>query len=157
MRKIYIYLLLFISILFVKCKNNVKETSTNEDKQEAKLPQEFLDFLTEFESDSVYQITHIVFPLEGAIRAPKEEEDTLDSVDTDSTNVEVMIPYKWRKNKWKLHSKFNNYDNIFTRKYIAVSEDLIIEKTSGVNGLFQMERRFAKMSDGWNLIYYSVN
>ena len=152
MIKLYFYSIFVISIMFSQCKPKTDVTSQNEVPKKLELSQEFKDFLLKFETDSTYQMAHIAFPLEGAIRAPQnnllpDEQERYDS----------LVPYRWRKNKWKIHHKFNSYDNIFKRKYFILTEDMILEKTSGVNGLFQMERRFAKMNDGWNLIYYSVN
>ena len=138
-----LYLLAFIQfILFVGCKQK-QETSIGKPKR-LELPKGFAEFLDTFQTDSIYQMNHIIFPLEGAVRAPGENPDS-------------MIPYKWRKYKWQLHHKFNNYDSIFKRSFVIFNETTIIEKTSAINGLFKMERRFAKMDNGWNLIYYSVN
>jgi len=152
MNKIYFYFLLTIPIVFSQCKAKTESTTDNKEQKEIELSQEFKDFLSKFESDSTFQMTHIAFPLEGAIRAPQD-----DLLPDEPERYDSLVPYKWRKNKWKLHHKFNSYDSIFQRKYFILTEDMILEKTSGVNGLFQMERRFAKMNDGWNLIYYSVN
>ena len=132
--------MVFVIVLFNNCKrdNNIITKVNNE------LPIDFVEFLDTFHTDSTFQMNSIIFPLEGAIRANSE-------------NTDSMIPYKWIKYKWKLHHKFNNYENIFTQKYYIFNKTTIIEKTSGVSGLFQMEKRFAKMNDRWNLIYYSVN
>jgi hypothetical protein len=150
MNKLYFYLLL--TFLFLQCKNNSKVATENQNIRKLEMTQEFKDFISKFESDSVFQMSHISFPLEGAIRAPQE-----DLLPDEPERYDSLVPYKWRKNKWKLHREFNSYDSIFQREYFMLTVDMVLEKTSGVNGLFQMERRFAKMSDGWNLIYYSVN
>lgn len=130
-------------ILFTNCKKD-KNSKVESKEQSQELPNDFVEFLDTFEIDSTFQMNHITFPLEGAVRAEAE-------------NADSMMPYKWRAYKWKLHHKFNNYESIFVRKFLLFNETTIIEKTSGVSGLFQMERRFAKMNNGWNLIYYSVN
>ncbi len=133
----------------MSCKNVSKQNSPDENIIEAdtslsQLPQDFVDFFNKFHTDSVFQMNHIVFPLEGAISAPESKNDS-------------MIPYRWRQDKWQLHHVYNSYNGIFTRKFYLINSDLIIERIVGVNALFKMERRFGKLNDGWNLIYYSVN
>ncbi len=147
-KKIY-FLLYFVLILaFMSCKGGSNQKIHGENKVEAdtslnQLPRDFMEFYVKFHQDSIYQMNHISFPLEGAISASETKNDS-------------MIPYKWRKDKWQLHHEFDSYNNIFVRKFYVFSDDLIIERITGVNDLFQMERRFGKLSDGWNLIYYSV-
>jgi len=143
MKFIPVYFIIITTLFFAGCKEKKNELSQKK-TEVTELPKSFVEFLDTFHTDSIYQMNHIAFPLEGMVRAPGE-------------NVDSMIPYKWRKYKWQLHHKFNNYDSIFTRRFIVIDDNTIIEKTTGVNGLFRMERRFAKMNDGWNLIYYSVN
>jgi len=148
-KNIFFLLFLIPVIAFISCNNDSKSKVQDENKIKAdtslnELPKDFTEFYTRFHSDSVFQMAHITFPLEGAIRAPEEETDS-------------MIPYRWRKDKWQLHHEFDSYNNIFTRRFYLFSDNLIIEKITGVNDLFKMERRFGKLHDGWNLIYYSVN
>ena len=144
-KNINIIVLLIVIFTLMQCKNNGNNnsniTKTSELQQE-ELPKDFVGFFTKFHSDSVFQLNHISFPLDGFIRSPESDS---------------MIPYKWRKNKWKLHNKFDNYDNIFTRKFYIFDENTVIEKITGIDSLFQMQRRFVKMHNGWNLIHYSVN
>ena len=150
MRKKIFFLLIFVPVVaFMSCKGGSNQKIQDENKIEAdtslsQLPQDFMEFYNRFHRDSVYQMNHISFPLEGAISAPETKNDS-------------MIPYRWRKDKWQLHHEFDSYNNIFTRKFYIFNDDLIIEKITGVNDLFKMERRFGKLHDGWNLIYYSVN
>lgn len=144
MKQINILLAIILSLTFIQCKNNSKskDVSTS-DISLTELPEDFVIFFKKFHSDSIFQMKHITFPLEGMTNALDSKPDSL-------------IHYKWHKDKWKLHRKFDNYDNIFTRKFYLFDENTVIEKISGVDGLFQMERRFSKLNDGWNLIYYSL-
>ncbi len=146
-----LFLLLFIVpvIALFSCKNGSQSQIQDTNKIKAdtslnKLPDDFLEFYIKFHHDSVFQMNHITFPLEGAINAAGTKRDS-------------MIPYRWRKEKWQLHHEFDSYNNIFTRRFYKFSNNMIIEKITGVNDLFKMERRFGKLHDGWNLIYYSVN
>ena len=142
-------LFVVFSMMVISCKNHKKINEPDSKQMEGdtsmnSLPADFLEFYDRFHKDSAFQMQHITFPLDGAIRAPESNGDSL-------------IPYRWRMNKWQLHHEYDNYNNIFTRKFIIYNQDLIIEQITGVNDLFKMERRFGKLSDGWNLIYYSVN
>ena len=145
--------ILFILIYFVLyiwgCKQKSYEKQINDKQIQggtslSRLPADFVRFYHRFAIDSAYQMQHISFPLDGATRAP-------------GSNGDSLIPYHWRKEKWQLHREFDDFNNIFTRKFILIDKNFIIEKITGVDDLFKMERRFAKLHDGWNLIYYSVN
>lgn len=144
MKSINILLAIVLSLTFIQCKNNSesKNVSTS-DISLKELPEEFNIFFEKFHSDSIFQMEHIAFPLNGMTNALPNNPDT-------------MIPYKWQINEWKLHREFDNYENIFTRDFYLFDENTVIEKISGVDGLFQMERRFSKLNDGWNLIYYTL-
>ena len=142
-------LLTVFGIAIMSCKNDNKSKTQDTKQIEgdtslSSLPADFLEFYNRFHKDSAFQMQRITFPLDGAVRAPESNGDSL-------------IPYRWRKERWQLHHEFDNYNNIFTRKFIIFDQNLIIERITGVNDLFKMERRFGKLSDGWNLIYYSVN
>ncbi|HHH52817.1 MAG TPA: DUF4348 domain-containing protein [Bacteroidetes bacterium] len=139
--------LIFFSIN--SCKQNTETKNTENttirvDTSLSDLPEDFVLFYNKFSRDSLYQMKHISFPLDGATRAP-------------GSNGDSLIPYHWRRDKWQLHHEFDDFNKIFTRKFIVVDKNLIVEQITGVDGLFKMERRFAKLNDGWNLIYYSVN
>ncbi len=136
-----------LSIWACKQKAEVKKIDYKQmqvDTSLSRLPADFVRFYNRFAKDSSYQMQHISFPLDGATRAP-------------GSNGDSLIPYHWRKDKWQLHHEFDDFNKIFTRKFIVIDNNLIVEKITGVDDLFKMERRFAKLHDGWNLIYYSVN
>jgi len=135
-------LLLSGSILIYSCKNEKKPK--NADVSLTEVPEDFVTFFERFHTDSTFQMNHITFPLEGTRKVA-------------STTGDSLIEYRWQKETWRIHRPFDNYDSLFTRKFYMVGDNIIIEKITGVNGLFTMERRFAKLNDGWNLIYYSVN
>ena len=136
------FFLILGGIFFTGCKNEKKQTNA-EPGSIAEMPDDFEKFFEKFHTDSVYQMNHITFPLEGMVKDPNSDKDTI-------------IEYRWQKETWQLHHPFNNYDSLFTRKFYMFGDNIIIEKITGVNGMFEMERRFAKLNDGWNLIYYSV-
>lgn len=101
--------------------------------------QEFQDFYQRFGKDSVFQMEHIVFPLEG-LKSP-----------TDSTIVDPDT-FRWNADDWVLHGPYDDATD-YSREFIAVG-GIVFEKIADPTATFTMERRFAKLSSGWNLIYY---
>lgn len=106
------------------------------------LPGDFSAFFDRFHEDSVYQVEHIMFPLEG-LPASTGDGDTLTS-----------LRYFWQKADWKIHRHINdpgqNFDNWF-----EVTDARVIEHWIQMKGTnLYMRRRFAKLDDGWYLIYY---
>lgn len=124
-------------ILLSSCKNKTEQTEAVP-LYETK---EFLDFYERFSTDSAFQMEHVVFPLDG-IRAPENQTDT------------VSLSYQWQKEEWKIHNKFDDADGTFSKEMMDLAGKMVIEIISDESGTFSMERRFAKLSDGWNLIYY---
>ncbi len=106
------------------------------------LPSDFVAFFNRFHEDSAYQMEHIVFPLQG-LPPSTGDGDTI-------TNTR----YYWQKADWKKHNPFTDPGRIFDHWY-EVNNDRIIEhwiQKKGTN--MYMWRRFAKLEDGWYLIYY---
>lgn len=107
------------------------------------LPQDFLDFYQKFHHDSLYQMEHIIWPLQG---------DTDQQVD--STHYQ-KVNAVWERDKWRIQRlDFNQDDYIFDRKMLG--DILIIERIRPKTANYGIERRFAKQGNGeWALIYYS--
>jgi hypothetical protein len=98
--------------------------------------EEFPAFYERFHTDSIFQMSRIAFPLSGLPAA-----DTADD-------------FRWTADNWILHRPFDNSTGEFDRDVQVITDDLIVE-TISVRGLdIAMQRRFARMADGWNLIYY---
>ncbi len=136
--RIFIFSILFIGILvFFSCKN--KKASTKADNP-AYNTEEFLIFYDRFSKDSVYQMEHIVFPLEGK-KAP------VDSLYRDDDD------FRWNTDGWILQKEYDDVDGTFSREFLDIN-GLIIERIGDVSGKFTMERRFGRLSSGWHLIYY---
>jgi hypothetical protein len=106
------------------------------------LPGDFVAFFNRFHDDSVYQMEHILWPLEGLPAAVVDGED---------------IPserYYWQKSNWKKHNHFTDPGGNFDQWY-EVANDRFIEHWIQLKGTnMYMRRRFAKLDDGWFLIYY---
>jgi hypothetical protein len=107
------------------------------------LPEDFEIFYSEFHEDSLFQINHITFPLEGATQAK-------------GSNIDMMIPVKWDKDSWIMHKPFNDHNNTFERKFYMIGP-VVVEKIADRNQFFFMERRYKKFGKDWLLIYYAVS
>lgn len=103
------------------------------------VPADFRTFYSEFLNDSSYQMAHIAFPLQGMRGS--------DDSDTSS----VFIP--WQEDNWTLHRAIDNLGN-YQQTFDILSDDLIVETIEERDAPIAMQRRFARMADGWHLIYY---
>ena len=100
------------------------------------LPEDFITFYDRFHSDFDFQLTRIVFPLEGRIVETGESESGY-----------------WRIEDWTFHRHFSEKDSHF-KKTFSTRGNLVIEIIADESQTFSMERRWAKLQDGWSLIYY---
>lgn len=100
----------------------------------------FLEFYEKFGQDSIYQMNHITFPLEG-MKSIKNEETVIDP------------DFRWSQEEWVLHKSFDDMDGTFIKEFFDIN-GIVIEIISDPSGKFTMERRFGKLSQGWHLIYY---
>ncbi|MEL6988987.1 MAG: hypothetical protein AAGK97_14335 [Bacteroidota bacterium] len=140
------YILIFILAisLFTSCKSKI-ETSTNESSSISTsegsdgLSKGFKAFYKTFLSDSSFQMSSISFPLEGI---PNVQE------------VENAEDFKWEKESWKLHKALNDPHDEFLTEFKSLGDNLVVEVIKHKTYALKMERRFAKTSEGWKLIYY---
>ncbi len=132
------FILFYILFLTLGCKNKDAENKSTLALYDT---EEFKVFLDSFSVDSAFQMNHIAFPLEG-MPAPQ-----------DSTDV-FSADFRWSAENWVLHKAYDDYNGTFSREFIDLAGGIVIERVSDASGLYTMERRFAKLSDGWNLIYY---
>ena len=134
--------LLITTVMVSSCKSKAdSEPIAVEEGPQPFENEEFVSFYNTFSSDSLYQLDHIAFPLEGM----RPMADSLDIVPPD---------FRWTKDTWKIHKAFDDGNKSFVRQIINGPGGVIIENISDVSGQYTMERRFAKLSSGWNLIYY---
>lgn len=120
--------------LVLSCKNKSPDQAV---VQEITIPEDFNDFYDRFHSDSIYQMQHIIFPLEGI-----PAEDSLRSEQ-----------FRWTVEDWRLHRPFDDMGGTFTRSLYDINS-VIIEKISDQSGAYTMERRWVKMGEEWTMIYY---
>lgn len=139
------YITLALVLFLVACGNNQQEqetTDTPETTPLQKLPAGFADFYQQFHSDSVFQVSHIVFPLEGL-------PDNADSL-TIATN-----DYRWQPENWRMQRQFDFEMSEFKREILPLNENMVLERIVHQNGEFGMVRRFAIVGGEWHLIYYA--
>lgn len=106
-----------------------------------RLPEDFESFYVKFHDDSLFQMSHILFPLRGL-----------------PTNADSMTVaggnFHWQESDWKLHKPFNSKKGEFQREFLSLG-DVITEEIYTKDG-FGMQRRFLKTDDEWYLIYYAA-
>lgn len=127
---------LFYSLLiFIGCQNDQATPVT-------KLPMGFMAFYDHFHRDSLYQLNHIQFPLEG-IPTNALEMGMADTV------------FTWNRDSWIMHRPFTDEDSMFNKVMYALDTHIVIEKIRLKTNEFGMERRFLKRDGSWELIYYA--
>jgi hypothetical protein len=144
----YTYLVFAITLTLFYCKKSEPGTNLNPQNTVSRnpqfdlLPESFKKFYQQFHSDSLFQINHIVFPLEGLP----------DHADPEYIENE---PFFWTQDQWLFQSGIHINEEAFSTQYSNLADVLIEEKiTDKKNGLVLI-RRFANASGGWRLIYYA--
>ena len=107
-----------------------------DDQQES---DDFAAFYEQFHQDSLYQINHISFPLEGLPHNARREDPN----------------FRWHAEDWQMHRPFDSRHAGFDIEQVRLGEDLGVEKIISSNGQFGMMRRFARLNGEWYLIYYA--
>lgn len=131
-----VFAIVFLAYFYYKRNIETSQVEpVQEPLKEQKLSSDFKSFYEQFQSDSVFQLSHIAFPLERI--SDKEIND--------------LTP--WTRETWKVHRPFNDMNGAFERSFVTTS-GIVNEYIIDLTGEFTMNRRFAKLSDGWNLIHY---
>jgi len=134
------FLILFLQFSLISCKDNKSSSNVVTPTEGIYDSKEFQEFYEKFSTDSLFQIEHIVFPLEGM----RSLQDSLDIPDPN---------FRWTQDKWKIHKSYDDMNGTFSREFIDFA-GIVVEKISDTSGQYTMERRFGKLSSGWHLIYY---
>jgi hypothetical protein len=103
---------------------------------------DFVAFYQRFHQDSLYQMEHIVFPLDGL---PAEADSTVMAGGT----------FKWQRDSWRMHKGFDLESSGFEQELQPLGKDLITETFFHEKTGFGLMRRFARIDGEWNLIYYA--
>lgn len=139
-----ILVLLVLSAVFLFLKKINSKTLPSEDTitleaAENQLPEDFHTFYNQFHTDSSFQLSRIVFPLKGLAQS--------------SDSTKVVDETLWLKDDWVLHRPFNDQGGTFIREFTNTA-NIISETISANGGLFTLEKRYAKLSGEWHLIFY---
>lgn len=111
---------------------------------EVQLPADFNSFYEKFHTDSLYQMAHIAWPLQG------DKSEQVDSTHYNKANT------VWQQSSWRMHRPVDYGSGDYKRQIQTLGDGLVIEYILITAGGYGIERRFAKQPDGeWNLIYYS--
>lgn len=132
MKNLKFLLIVSVLIFSVGCRKSKVNDSTE-------LPSGFLLFYDKFHNDSIYQINHIRFPLEGIPTLADTNEIT---------------DFHWGLEGWNMHKPFDK-EGDFVRNFVVVDSALIIETIRLKNNEYGMERRWSKSGSEWQLIYYA--
>lgn len=136
------YLTWFVLFFLCSCKNNTPAPPVSEAASQATLPEGFADFYQRFHTDSLFQMEHIVFPLEGL---PDH---------ADSTTI-ANNDFRWHPEDWTMQRAFDFEMSEYKRDLIPINEWVVQERIVRREGGFGMVRRFARVGGEWNLIYYA--
>ena len=133
-----IFCLFFVTFLLVFCSFSCKNSVVNDKEGES-----FETFYQKFHADSAYQMSHILFPLEGV--PDKVDSATLARGD-----------FRWQQEDWELQKPVDMASGAFERSLEALNPNFISETIliKGVN--LRTERRFLKQGKEWNLVYYAA-
>ncbi len=127
--------LLGCCLIVTSCRNNTVEQNSVD-------ASDFNAFYERFLSDSLFQIEHIHFPLEGI-------PDNADSSDVAGGK------FRWQREDWKMHRKFDPKSTGFSVRMEPFGDNIVIERITHESGRYGMLRRYAKTDKEWRLIYYA--
>ena len=138
MMKLKIFFLAVGLIALFSCKRKV-DTNTAEMQP---LSADFRTFYEKFHSDSLYQMSHIAFPLKGL---PSNADSSVIAKDT----------FHFRAGDWMMHRPVDFSKGEFVQIVTPMGDVMVTERIIKSDNSFGIERRFAKLGDGqWTLIYY---
>ena len=132
--KFSIIILLSLTI-FSQC--TVKTTQKLGNQQE----ENFDVFLEKFLTDSTFQMSRIVFPVQGL------------PAGANKSNIENN--YSWKKEDWDIHIKID-YKKEGYKRILQIDNKIIREQLIHPQGWF-LERRFKNIHNKWFLIYYAAS
>lgn len=134
------YLLPFAFLCFFACKNQPKETPVA--PVDDALPESFTQFYQRFHTDSVFQMEHITFPLEGL----PHQADTETLADKS---------FRWKADDWKMMRPVDWQMSSYQREIVPLNSSLVLERIVNPKNGIGMVRRYAIIGKEWHLIYYA--
>jgi hypothetical protein len=129
------------------CKRNNNPLPASETSATASgnaLPADFEPFYQQFHRDSLYQVAHIAWPLQGDR-----------SVQVDSSTYQKQA-HQWQPENWVMHRPVDYASGDYRREIRMLGDIVVTEFILIKAGGYGIERRFAKRPDGeWEMIFYS--
>lgn len=102
---------------------------------------DFNNFYDQFLQDSLFQVQHINFPIEGLPDNAVAYGDTLGN-------------FRWTAENWRMHRPIDFEKTKFEQNFQTLGDELIIENIIDPANGYGMLRRWAKIGGEWSLIYY---
>ncbi|MDX2069038.1 MAG: hypothetical protein SFV55_11480 [Haliscomenobacter sp.] len=102
---------------------------------------DFDKFYEKFLQDSLFQVQHINFPLDGL---PDNAVAYGDSVSD----------FRWTAENWRMHRPIDFEKTKFEQNFQTLGDELILENIIDPSAGYGMLRRWAKIGGEWSLIYY---
>ncbi|NET37233.1 MAG: DUF4348 domain-containing protein [Cyanothece sp. SIO1E1] len=130
-------LLLFLPFILLSCKQKEATAEVEGDT----LPKDFIAFYERFLQDSLYQMEHINFPLEGI-------------PDNALKGDQLQANFRWQQENWIMHRPIPKDSTGFNSSFSQLGP-IIIEEILHESGQYGMLRRFANDGEDWRLIYYA--
>ena len=133
-------LLVLCSVLSLiwACQSNDQASSSKSQE----IPEDFMLFYRNFHSDSIFQIEHINFPLEG-LPSYADPNDLVDG------------KFYWQKEDWTFQKsidfEFSDFERILMPINAFIIEETILHKKEKL----AIRRKFVKFGDEWTLAYYT--
>ncbi len=137
--------LLFIGLSFsliFSCRYTNSSEGRENNMEPDSLMESFMAFYQQFHRDSLFQINHIIFPLEGL-------PDNADSLTIALGN------FRWKKEEWKMQKPFDFEFSEYGRKISQPAPGIIEEIIYHKKLPYLMTRRFSHFNGEWYLIYYA--
>lgn len=137
---------LAITLFAFSCQNSSTPQVSTESSSAVEVPADFTTFYEHFHADSLFQVGHIVWPLQGL------RLETL----ADSSASQVK-PYYWTPETWVMHRPVDYSEGHYARELQMMGDLLIVERIRVKAVNYGIERRFARQPDTgeWAMIYYS--
>ena len=123
-------------LLLTNCKQKAASAA-----QLTEMPSDFVAFYENFHSDSIFQIEHIQWPLDG-----------MRAIEIDS--VRHMMETEWQPSEWLMHKPVDFSSGQFKREMVWLDSTFVTEFVRYTAADYGLERRFSKAGGEWLLIYY---
>lgn len=140
---------LISAFLLFSCQNQSApsiSTSQSDASSQGEVPADFEMFYRRFLSDSLFQVAHIVWPLQG-----QRLETLADS------SASQLTQHSWTPEDWIMHRPVDYSEGHYARELEMLGDLIILERIRVKAANYGIERRFARQPDSgeWALIYYS--